>query len=997
MGKPDVGIRPAQAAAAVRCMRLGAFRRAGAGIGLSLLFAWSVLHGGAALAQTDADAADLSRRGMALVQRGQYADAVPLLQQAYGAHVQQQGERHPDTLRSQGDLVSVLVLVRPQEALPLAEALLRLRRETLGEKNPQTLAAMESLGFVYYKLSRYEDELALDRQLLELRNQTLGEKHPQSLRSLRGVAIDYQNLNRQADSLPLLEQALRLTTEALGERHEDSRRLLVDVANANLFLSRYAEALRLYARNLELSSALFGADGLQTLQAMSMVATAYGYLGRDDQALPIRERYYRAQLRRSGEKSRDTIHTSIALAQAYINAGRPAEAVPLLQRALALRGEVFGEGDRDTIYFFDVLAEAYETLGKPADALPLRRQSLALQLADVGADSFTAAESMSALAQTLLALHPGPPEQEEALALHQRALDVRVRSFGDNNRATVQSLIRLGRAYTAQQQPAAALPLYRRVVAAAEAMRAGGDLGPDDRQALFAQWVDIYKSEAGLLVDAGQGEEAFRLAELSKARTLLESAALRRANNAGVLDAAEAGQVQDFERRIAALASQIALSREASRRLVLETEKNKLTSEFAALRRELALRHPKYGQLSEVRILGSDAAARILPAGAALLSYLWDGEDVIAFVATPSHLVAQRLPRTPGLAGSIEAYRALVAEPQGATSLFTERGRRVWRRSDGTYLLAPAEAPPPAGAVRVANAQEIGRVLGERLLQPLAKHLEGISRLVISPDAALALVPFEALDFGGKPLIADIDISYTQSLSMLALLHDRDSAAGAPRKSLFAMGGAEYAAAGPARPASAPARGGVNLQRMVARGDGQAMGAAFGLLGVVWNNLPGSEIEVTEVAHLFGEQDADVSKNKNATEAQLQRLNGEHALARYKYLLFSTHGYLSTEEPALSAIVLGQLDKAPGTDGFVTAGEWPAYDLRSDLMVLSACDTGVGAVVRGEGVMGLPYSLYVAGNRNTLLTLWPVVDASTTRFMVAFFRRLKEGVPQVRA
>ncbi len=145
---------------------------------------------------------------------------------------------------------------------------------------------------------------------------------------------------------------------------------------------------------------------------------------------------------------------------------------------------------------------------------------------------------------------------------------------------------------------------------------------------------------------------------------------------------------------------------------------------------------------------------------------------------------------------------------------------------------------------------------------------------------------------------------------MLALLHQTATpGAGAARKSLFAMGGAQYAAAAPAKPGAAPARGGVNLQRMLARGDGQAVGAAFGLLGVVWNNLPGSEIEVTEVARLFGTEDADVSKNTEATEAQLQRLNREHALTRYKYLLFSTHGYLSTEEPALSAIVLGQVDK----------------------------------------------------------------------------------------
>ncbi|OAD23485.1 hypothetical protein THIOM_000682 [Candidatus Thiomargarita nelsonii] len=70
---------------------------------------------------------------------------------------------------------------------------------------------------------------------------------------------------------------------------------------------------------------------------------------------------------------------------------------------------------------------------------------------------------------------------------------------------------------------------------------------------------------------------------------------------------------------------------------------------------------------------------------------------------------------------------------------------------------------------------------------------------------------------------------------------------------------------------------------------------------------------------------------------------------------------LSPQVPALSSIVLGQLNNPEGIDGYVTAGEWPGYDLKSDLMVLSACETGVGEVISGEGVMGLPYAFYVAG------------------------------------
>jgi CHAT domain-containing protein len=102
-------------------------------------------------------------------------------------------------------------------------------------------------------------------------------------------------------------------------------------------------------------------------------------------------------------------------------------------------------------------------------------------------------------------------------------------------------------------------------------------------------------------------------------------------------------------------------------------------------------------------------------------------------------------------------------------------------------------------------------------------------------------------------------------------------------------------------------------------------------------------------------------------------------------------------EPALSSVVLGLVNRGGGADGYVTAAEWPGYELRSDLLVLSACDTGVGPVVTGEGVMGLPYALFVAGNVNTVLSLWPVDDEATVPFMRALFERVKAGVPLARA
>ena len=972
-----------------------------AALALGVALAWPQAP---ALAQDTADAASLNRRGIALFRSNQYAEAAALFEQALERYSAALGEKHRDTMQALWNLVDALVYQRPAAALPHAHRLVQLRTEVLGEQHADTLAALQKLSYVYYKLSRYEDAMVLDQKLLALRTQTQGEQHPDSITALRAVAIGYNNLGQPEKELPLLEKAWRLSVQARGEPHIDSQRLLNDIGNWYRFRGRYAEALTTFEKNLKIATEARGADHIETIQSMLIVGTAYADLGRHGEALPLVELYYRKSLEQYGARSRDAVHNMAQLGSLYVAAGRAAEGMPLLEQAIKLRGELFADADRETIYLYSVLARALEARGQYDKAVPLREKALALHRADTGARSFTTLISQNDLAQAYAA----QGRLQEALDLHAATLTVRTDTQGEHHPDTIQSLRNTARTLQKMGRDADAMPLYARLLAAVEALRASGDLSPENRQALFAQWVDGYKSYALLLADAGQAGEAFRIAELSKARTLLESTALRRANEAGVLPADAAEQVREFEQRIAALNHSIASAGGvAARKLALEADKNRVIAEFASLRRALAQRYPKFGQLAEVRLLGAADGARVLQPGTVLLSYLIDGDAVLAFAlvaqaagAAPQ-LTALRLPDATGLAGTIEAYRKLIAEPQGALGLGA-RGERIWRLGGGAYVTAAQ--PPEPGAVRVTDIAEIGRALGDRLLKPLAAQLAGARQLVVSPDGALALLPFETLPLGERSLIDVADVSYTQSLSMLGLLQQRDYRSATGRKTLFAMGGAEYQAAVPAAASTTTtaarkpaARRGTDLARLTGRGGERAVELAFDLLNVNWANLPGSEQEVAQVAALFAPGEVDVHTRRAATEAKLQALNRNHGLTRYRYLLFSAHGYLSTEEPALSALVLGQIEKVPGTDGYVTAGEWPGYDLQSDLIVLSACDTGVGSVVQGEGVMGLPYALYVAGNRNTLLSLWPVVDESTTQFMVAFFTRLKNGMPQVKA
>lgn len=239
-----------------------------------------------------------------------------------------------------------------------------------------------------------------------------------------------------------------------------------------------------------------------------------------------------------------------------------------------------------------------------------------------------------------------------------------------------------------------------------------------------------------------------------------------------------------------------------------------------------------------------------------------------------------------------------------------------------------------------------------------------------------------------------------QSLSILALLQQRDQAYQSlkDRGSLFAMGAPIYQQVEPISNSdrSTPSTIDFKIARSLVE-KSQDYTRALKQLDLKWQNLPGTLKELEQLEQLFQGQQLRIYKQNEATEAKLKHQNQQGILSEYRYIVFSTHGYLSPQIPALSSIVLGQVNNPKGIDGYVTAGEWPGYDLKSDLMVLSACETGLGEVVSGEGVMGLPYALFVAGNKNTLLTLWAISDEVTVEFITSFFAKLKAGVGQVKA
>jgi CHAT domain-containing protein len=207
-----------------------------------------------------------------------------------------------------------------------------------------------------------------------------------------------------------------------------------------------------------------------------------------------------------------------------------------------------------------------------------------------------------------------------------------------------------------------------------------------------------------------------------------------------------------------------------------------------------------------------------------------------------------------------------------------------------------------------------------------------------------------------------VEVSYVQSLAVHAELKRRAASGAQGARPLLSVADPDYG--------------------------GAAIAPGPGVAPVRWQPLPGTRIEAQSVRGLFG--DATLLSGPAATRGRLLQLESQEALAGFGVLHFATHGYVDEHR---SALVLA----GPGPGAYLQDGDISAFRLRSRLVVLSACDTGLGRHQAGEGVIGLPYAFMLAGNVNTVMSLWPIDDEATARFIPAFLAKAKAGQHLVQA
>jgi CHAT domain-containing protein/Tfp pilus assembly protein PilF len=929
--------------------------------------------------------------------QGQLTQAEPLIRRALALREAALGKDHLDVAHSLNNLANLHAARGAyDQAEPLYLRVIAIREAAPGSPLGDIAQAFNNLAILYGDQGLYDRAEPLHQRALVLREAALGKDHPDVAQSLNNLAILHGNRGAYHQAVPLHERALALREAALGKDHPDVAQSLNNLANlySEQMLNHRAEPL--YRRALTIWETSLGDRHRYVAAVRHNLATLYVDQGLYGSAEPLLQRALTVQEAALGKNHPEVAQTLNSLAGLYWKQGLYGRAEVLHQRALAIREAALGKNHRDVARTLNNLAILYYSQRMYRRAEPLYLRALAIWESALGPGHDTVAEALNDLA----ALYADQGMYRKAEPLYLRAIDIRKAALGERHPHVGHTLNDLARLRLAQHRLSDALPIIARAFAISEQHLREEAL--DFSESRLAHFLQSLQADEQLLYalpraypgDAGVRRLALGAALLRKGRSVEEIANISRAiyRKLGPEDRTLLERLRSLRTRRATLSLGGPGKRSnLDHQQLLKT----LADEGDALEADLARRSAPLRALTGLPPPAEvvDRVAASLPSDSALV-------ELVTYEDRP--LVSGGGVRAPAPAPL--RYLALVLFPDGST-----------RSVD----LGPAE-PIDRAATRLRNAlalrdarfQSAAQALHRLAFRPLQPLLGKVRRVFLSPDGQLGLVPFAALHDGRRFLLDSFDFTYlTSGKDLLPRLADRPLAS-----SVVVLADPDFQAApGASLPDAPTAERSASLARFF------SASRAEELAGISWAPLPGSRQEAESIQQLLPE--AQVFLGPEASKQRLLQLPTPGVLH------LATHGFFLEDAPvpkdSRAVVTFGALgddaqaggapdpllrsglmlagasarapdaaeaSRPPPEDAVVTALELAGLDLwGTQLVVLSACDTGRGDVKRGQGVFGLRRAFVVAGAQTVVMSLWKVSDAKTGALMAAYYRNLLAG------
>jgi CHAT domain-containing protein/tetratricopeptide (TPR) repeat protein len=662
---------------------------------------------------------------------------------------------------------------------------------------------------------------------------------------------------------------------------------------------------------------------------------------------------------RKGENPRSVIVISWGIGKAYFLVGNYSEALSTLQKAISEAAAL-----KDPA----LVAMCNEFLGRTFEALndqptALQNYQLALQLYKQVNKRREAARTLAMIAR----LQERQGKTEQAQMNYRDALES-FRSLSDRvNESAV--LFAMGSLELHQNDIDTAEEHLHQSIAVTENIRrvsSSSDLTEAFSAAVYERYesyIECLMRKNQVLPDSGLAVRAFEVSELARARSLAELLRATQTNLAAGVDPQLAAQEKSLRQSLHVKEKEkIALLGRDYRRedlAALDHETAQLEDQFNQVTETINARYPAYGQIRRPTSWNlRQIQEQIVGDGdTLLLEYSLGRDRSYVWAVTRDQFTSYELP---------------------SQSQINEAGEKTYK------LLSQAGGPNESALLQATKE------LGDLILAPVASELTK-HRLIVVPDGALNYIPFQFLPMpntADEPLVGRIEVINALSASILGQLREEATRRQSPTKVLAAFGDPVFAS---------------NYAQYKDASTGEYIASAQAPEGERWQHAlrdiepSGDSLDPSVLEPLFFSRrelanlrdvagpESFVATGFDATREKLAAAD----LTKYAILHFATHGILNTKHPENSGLLLSTVNReGRAQDGFV--GLQDIYRLHApvDLVVLSACRTGLGKDVRGEGLIGLTRGFMYAGASSVIASLWKVDDEATAELMKRFYANL---------
>ena len=820
-----------------------------------------------------------------------------------------------------------------------------------------------SIGITYYRLNEI-------RSALEYFDQTLALAVSLGNRQLEAGTANYAGgmLNLLGDVGKALVQYQR----ALKAAREAGWRLAEGGALSNIGaiyndVADWQNALEYYRQALSLFQTLGNKQSEAT--TLNNIGIAYTLSGEQEKALDYLQQSL--ALYRAGKDKNAESYTLLNIGRVYARLGKYREALAYCNQAQTIQRETNNRAqEAETL---DEIGGTYSAEGQPEKALNYHRQALEIHRSVGNLRREALALTNLGEAYNLL----GQPEQ--ALDQFNQALSI-LRTIGDASLiatalgGAARAEHKRGNLKEARKHIEESLALIEAVRARSSSLQMRTSYRASVENA-YEFYVDVLMQQHAESPSAGHDREALEATERGRARSLLERLFETRIDIRQGVDSALIEKERELRQVLNAKAQREMQfkARKGSEELAsLQREISVLEDEYQQVQAAIRKYSPQYSALTQPRPLNLKEIQEQLDPNSLLLEYSLGAERSYLWAVTQNSLRSYVLPKREDI---------------------EKDARQVYDSLTARSVIKSLETPAQRQA-RIADAdaqfQQAAAELGQVILMPAVAEL-GTKRLLVIADGALQYVPFAALSVNGskRPLVVDHEVVSLPSASSLAVQRQSLANRNPAPKGLAVIADPVFSTADARFRSSTPAKEGA-VSRASAATDTRIIehlsGGPGGQLSI--RRLPFTRHEADQILAV-----APAGANFKALDFRANRsvaTSGE--LSQYRYVHFATHGYLDTTRAGLSAIVLSMVDEQGNPqDGFLRTHDIYNLKLPAELVVLSACETGLGKDLEGEGIEGLTRGFMYAGARRVIVSLWNVNDKATASLMQRLYNGMLRG------